>query len=88
MKISLLINMKLPTFVGILIFISRKKNSCSAVLSMKKSFIASGPEHQQILFLFSGKQSTSQNGIRESTFSQEKSHLRLENTLSDKAPRF
>ena len=34
MKISLLINMKMPTIVGIFIFISREI-SCSAELSMK-----------------------------------------------------
>ena len=42
MKISRLINMKMPTIVGIFIFISRKI-SCLAELSLKKSFITSGP---------------------------------------------
>ena len=41
MKISLLINMKMPTIVGIFIFIA-EKFSCSAELRMKKSYITSG----------------------------------------------
>ena len=36
-----LINVKMPTIVGILTFMSMKK-SCSVELSMKKSFITSG----------------------------------------------
>ena len=42
MKISLLINMKMLTSVRI--FILAEKFSCSAELSMKKSFINSDPE--------------------------------------------
>ena len=38
----LLINVKMPTTVGILTFMSRKI-SCSAELSTKKSFITLGP---------------------------------------------
>ena len=41
MKISLLINMKMPTFVGIFIFISRG-NSILSWVGHKKSFITSG----------------------------------------------
>ena len=37
-----LINVKMPTIVGILTFMSRKI-LCSVELSMKKSFITSGP---------------------------------------------
>ena len=36
MKISLLIDMKTLTIVGIFIFIYSRENSCSAELSMKK----------------------------------------------------
>ena len=39
-----LINVKMPTIVGILTFMSRK-NSCSVELSMKKVFITTGPGH-------------------------------------------
>ena len=43
--IFLLINVKIPTTIGILTCMSRKKIiSCSAELSMKKSFITSGPD--------------------------------------------
>ena len=42
MLFFLLINVKMPTIVGILTFMSRK-NSCSVELNMKKSFITSGP---------------------------------------------
>ena len=43
MLFFLLINLKMPTIVGILIFMSRKI-SCSNELSRKKSFITSGPD--------------------------------------------
>ena len=41
MKISLLINMKMPTFVGIFIFIS-KENFMLSWVEHEKSFITSG----------------------------------------------
>ena len=43
MKISLLINMKMPTIVGIFIFISRENFTLSWV-EHEKSFITSGPD--------------------------------------------
>ena len=43
MKFSLLMNNKMPTTVGILIFLAGKI-SCSAELSMKKSFMTSEPD--------------------------------------------
>ena len=43
MKFFLLKNIEMPTIVGISIFISRKKVSCSTELSMKKVFVTSGP---------------------------------------------
>ena len=43
MKISLLINMKMPTVVGIFIFISRENFMLSGV-EHEKSFITSRPE--------------------------------------------
>ena len=36
MLFFLLINVKMPSIVGILTFMSRKKNSCSAQLSVEK----------------------------------------------------
>ena len=44
MRFSQLINMKMPTLVGIFIFFSRE-NFMLCVLSMKKSFITAGPGH-------------------------------------------
>ena len=44
MKFFLLINIKMPTFVGILIFISRK-NFMLNWGEYEKSFIASGPRY-------------------------------------------
>ena len=44
MKISLLINMKMQTIVGIFIFISREKFMLSWVEHHGKSFITSGPD--------------------------------------------
>ena len=44
-KISQLINMKMPTFVGIFIFISRENFMLSSV-EHEKSFITSGPDVQ------------------------------------------
>ena len=51
MKISLLINMKMPTIVGIFIFISRENFMLNWV-EHEKSFITSGPDQpaQWILF--------------------------------------
>ena len=46
MLFFLLINVKMPTLVGILTFMSRKKNSCSADLSM--IFITLGPEAHMV----------------------------------------
>ena len=48
----MLINVKMPTIVGILTFMS-KIILCSAELSKKKSFIASGPGFHWCLFLIS-----------------------------------
>ena len=43
MKISLLINMKMPTIVGIFIFISRETFFMLNRVEQEKSFIKSGP---------------------------------------------
>ena len=43
MKISLLMNMKMPTFVGMFIFISREIFMLSLVVH-EKSFMTSGPD--------------------------------------------
>ena len=43
MLFFLLVNVKMPTIVGIVTFTSRKK-SCSVELSMKKDFLILGPD--------------------------------------------
>ena len=50
MLFFLLINVKMPTIVGILTFMGRK-NSCSIELSMKKSFVTSGPDFGKVTCL-------------------------------------
>ena len=42
MLFFLLINVKMPTIVGILIFYEQEKNSCSAELSLNIFFVTSG----------------------------------------------
>ena len=54
MKIPLLINVKMPTIVGIFIFISRETVMLSWV-EHEKRFIISGPEHDRLLWLYHSK---------------------------------
>ena len=51
MPFFLLINIEMPTIVGILTFMSRK-NSCSAECSTKKSFITLGPYFLRKLVIY------------------------------------
>ena len=51
MKLSLFINMKMPTIVGIFIFISREKNMFSRV-EHKKRFITSAPDISNSSYVF------------------------------------
>ena len=52
MLFFLLINVKMPTIVGILTFMSRKKISCSIDMSMNFFFITSGPDLYDMLIRF------------------------------------
>ena len=62
MKFSLLINMKMPTIVGIFIFISRE-NFMLSCAEHEKRFITSGPDaiplHLFVLFWFACRTVTS-----------------------------